>query len=71
MNAQNQRFLRLQMKQKKESQEYHTNEKRQHKQEWDSITPAETLDHIRQAANLKRSAMVDQMMSHDQQINDK
>ena len=46
MHSQNQRFLRIQMKQKKESEQFSNQEAVKYKASYDATAPAESLEHI-------------------------
>ena len=54
------------MKQKQEQDQYLSQEKRSYKQQWDSIAPAETVDHLNYANSAHKNNMLDQMNSHEQ-----
>ena len=46
MHSQNQRFLNIQMKQKKEADAFKSREEAKFKSDWDYTAPAESLEHI-------------------------
>ena len=58
MHSQNQRFLKIQMKQKKEADAFKSREEAKFKSDWDYTAPAESLEHILRVNDFQKNLLV-------------
>ena len=54
LNAQNQKYLRLQMKQKQENETFATEEGRMYKSQWEHTASQETTEHAKKVLGLQQ-----------------